>query len=294
MIEIQVGQVLSQIQLEAQLNFVELLLCMYSGDDEITLTQDSEECFNLLKNELDQGLHMSTRTFSKIVLHLKVPLVRSTRTDYFTLQIDVPLVHQIGDHPTAPLLSIARPTFLNKRQFDTLQADIPSGEPDCVQEAIEYLQDVCIPDDMNITGIPIVKETSDEVVRAWFYFPSLSTREKRNDLVLLAPDYGLTGFVLAGKPGVLCIEGTATNIQAYVADIKRNSWGDIPSFQKKITERFRESHIPHRKFADMREITDDIERHGQRGNRGDLAQVEKFLAENELGNAFAIVFMQKT
>lgn len=34
--------------------------------------------------------------------------------------------------------------------------------------------------------------------RVWFWFPSLSTREKRDDMVNWAPEYNLTGFVLAG------------------------------------------------------------------------------------------------
>jgi hypothetical protein len=37
------------------------------------------------------------------------------------------------------------------------------------------------------------------LVRVWFYFPSLNTREKRQNMVDWAPSYSLTGFVLAGK-----------------------------------------------------------------------------------------------
>lgn len=37
-----------------------------------------------------------------------------------------------------------------------------------------------------------------ELQRVWFWFPSLSTREKRKDLVTYASRWGLTGFVLAG------------------------------------------------------------------------------------------------
>lgn len=37
-----------------------------------------------------------------------------------------------------------------------------------------------------------------EEFRVWFWLPSLSTREKRDDMVNWAPEYNLTGFVLAG------------------------------------------------------------------------------------------------
>lgn len=39
----------------------------------------------------------------------------------------------------------------------------------------------------------------EEEYRVWYWFPSLSSREKRDDMVNWAPEYGLTGFVLAGQ-----------------------------------------------------------------------------------------------
>lgn len=289
-----IGQSLTQEQLQAQVDLVDLLLCMYSGEDEISMPEISERCYESLKTDIDQGVSLCTRGNARIILHLKVPITQSVPTDHFIMYINIPLINQSVGDPMGPILSIMRPTFLLKKQFDEVQAALPSGSLECIQEAVDYLQNVIFKDARDPAEDIPADRSLHEIVRAWFYFPSLSTRQKRNDLVLLAPGYDLTGFVLAGKPGVLCTEGTAQNIQAYIADIKRNSWGDIPSFQKKITERFRESQISQRRFSNMREITDDIERHGQRGNRGDLAQVEQFLQENELGTAFSIVFMQKT
>jgi hypothetical protein len=34
------------------------------------------------------------------------------------------------------------------------------------------------------------------------------------NMVNLAPGYALTGFVLAGKPGVLCLEGASPDIDS--------------------------------------------------------------------------------
>lgn len=50
-----------------------------------------------------------------------------------------------------------------------------------------------------------------------------------------APEYNLTGFVLAGKPALLVLEGTVKNINTYMNEIKAKSWADIPSFQKKVS-----------------------------------------------------------
>jgi hypothetical protein len=46
---------------------------------------------------------------------------------------------------------------------------------------------------------------ADSLERVWFWFPSLSSREKRRDLVTYAEDSGLTGFVLAGKFSFACL-----------------------------------------------------------------------------------------
>lgn len=102
-----------------------------------------------------------------------------------------------------------------------------------------------------------VKDIGD-FVRVWFWFPSLSTKSKRDDMVNWASQYGLTGFVLAGellfslvrfffqtlfaepffpkgKPALLCVEGDVREIEAYMGEVKSVSWADVPSFQKKVS-----------------------------------------------------------
>lgn len=74
--------------------------------------------------------------------------------------------------------------------------------------------------------------------RCYLWFPSLSTPAKRKDLVTYASRYDLTGFVLAGKPGLLCLEGTSEGFGKYLNDIKNESWSDIPSYQKKVSGEF--------------------------------------------------------
>lgn len=169
---------------------------------------------------------------------------------------------------------------LSRKAFDVVSAALPIE----LDDAIEYLRSLEIE-----PVIEVEEKQVKKLERVWLYFPSLSSRSKRDDLVKFAADHEITGFVLAGKPGVLCLEGSAYDVQAYLADIKTNSWSDIPPFQKKVTERWRESDIS-RQFQAMEEITEDINRHGQRGNRGDLGQVEAWLNMRNLGYAFHQVF----
>ena len=149
---------------------------------------------------------------------------------------------------------------------------------------------------------PRGQEAAEPPVRAWFYFPSISTRAKRDDLVSYAPAYGLTGFLLAGKPGVLCVEGAPGRVDAYMRFIRTESWGDIPAHHKKVSERYREViALPSsigggpgggRAFPDMCEITDELaaSRRGERGNRNDMKALEAWLVGRGLGDAFSKVF----
>ncbi|SCZ97531.1 BZ3500_MvSof-1268-A1-R1_Chr4-3g07234 [Microbotryum saponariae] len=128
----------------------------------------------------------------------------------------------------------------------------------------------------------------EEIFRVWFLFQSLSTREKREDIVNWAKEYHLTGFVLAGKPALLCLEGESNKIDQYMSEIKSVSWSDIPSFQKKVSERHRIP-ITSRIFSNMSEITSLIEKGGFRNNRIEMGQVKEYLVGKGLGEVFGLV-----
>jgi hypothetical protein len=177
---------------------------------------------------------------------------------------------------------------MSKAEVARLAPSIPQGD---ALEAFEYIQ-AEVSHFLEEKQSQSQSATSEEsskgpLVRVWFYFPSLSTRKKRDDMVKLAPAYTLTGFVLAGKPGVLCLEGSSTDIDAYMSFIKTHSWGDIPSHQKKVSERFRQTEGVQRVFSGMEEITDSLgERGGQRANRGDMQALEAWLGTKGLHEAF--------
>lgn len=299
-------------QLEMQLNSIELLLAMYT-EEEISMPDEDKAMLDRLRTHIDDPT--SSFSGSSISLRLKVPV----EDRVLDLLINYPLAsdpsqNHSQEHAPYPRLTLRQPAYLHKNVFDALTSSLPTATEDSIQEAIEHIQlqlpallASTIPDPMLL---PCAQQQQQApLVRVWFYFQSLSTRAKRQDLVTLAPTYRLTGFVLAGKPGLLCAEGTAADVQSYISDIKRNSWSDIPSFQKKITERFREeadaflspgtgagAEAPagsgiSRRFESMIEITDGIERRGQRGNRGDLGQVEEFLRGLGLGDVFGKVLM---
>lgn len=283
------GDTLSIGHMEAQLSTIELLTGMFPEADELFIPPETSRWTQLLGSGGPPSLSIPSE------LSLSINLSIGDRN--VLLNISVPLRYSgVGtDRAEPPPLRyyLRQPEWLSKAQLLEFSSAMPQGD---VFEAIEWIRDEApqrlvakTKEDNTDSG-----HAKEALVRVWFYFPSLSTREKRDDMVNFAPTYQLTGFVLAGKPGMLCLEGTTANIDAYMKYIKTHSWGDIPSYQKKVSERYREtlgededSTGIQRVFSGMEEITGVLgDRGGARANRGDMKALEIWLKDKGLGDAF--------
>ncbi|KAJ3234224.1 hypothetical protein HDU81_001619 [Chytriomyces hyalinus] len=162
-----------------------------------------------------------------------------------------------------------------------------------LREEQELLKEVQDKDTERSEEATTTAQDAEPLQRCWFLLISLSTPSKRDELVAWAPQYNLSGFVLAGKPGLVCLEGARKDIDAYMSEIKSVSWADVPSHQKKISLVLTET-IGARKFSDMSEITDLFSMHGKRGNRADLGQVREWMESKGVGKLFGMVFMGAT
>ncbi|KAI8894938.1 hypothetical protein BC833DRAFT_508890, partial [Globomyces pollinis-pini] len=182
-------------------------------------------------------------------------------------------------------------SWLDRKQIDDLNHSLPIG-PDSILETVEYLQQTLEPIVTQLLKPSSDTEeylsNNDPLIRQWLYLISLSTKSKRNDIVAWAPEFDLTGFVMAGKPGLLCLEGTLKNIDRYISKIKSISWSDVPSHQKKISIVLQED-IQNRIFSDITEITELFDMHGFRQNRPEMTQVRDWLTKQGLGYAFSTV-----
>jgi hypothetical protein len=143
----------------------------------------------------------------------------------------------------------------------------------------------------------------DLVLRTWHLLPSLSMKDKRKDLVSYAIRYNFTGFVLAGKPGLVVLECPADeslSVDRYWSDIKTNSWSDLPPGHKKVSEKYREEGVKSC-FVDMQEITgiealgsNQVEEGVGRVKRNDLDKVKVWLQEHGCFGQFEIVLGKET
>jgi hypothetical protein len=283
---------LSSDVLESQLSTIDLIMAMFPSPGELEISTYSVKCISDMQQwctEPKKG-SIAIPTDISFALHLSI----DDGSHSVQINVSVPLQSTELDSLEPPPLkySLRQPSWMSKAEVTELTTSMPQDD---IFSALEYIREEAI----RFVKVDLINasnnvEDNGPIIRVWFYFPSLSTRDKRDDLVNHAPGYRLTGFVLAGKPGVLCLEGLSTDIDAYMKFIKTNSWGDIPSYQKKVSERYREEGVPSdpggsikRVFEGMVEITDTLgERGGQRANRGDMKALELWLKEKGLGDAF--------
>jgi hypothetical protein len=297
-------QALPLDKLEHQIGQVDLLLAMYPGEEDIELDSDSRDTLETLRSGLEDGRVPTTKDAPQIYMNLTLPIEEDgdqPEPRILKLDIRIPFfsdeVEADADALPRAHIRIQQPTWLNKSATTQLNTEVSDGTDDLfstlqtIQDsALRVLEDLRTSQASN--DIDAGVEDSKSLVRVWFYFPSISTRSKRDDFIINAPFYKITGFLCAGKPGLLCLEGDSQQIDEYMRFIKTESWGDIPAHHKKVSERYREADIGSRNFKDMQEITDMVgERRGHRGNRGDMKVIEQWLVDRGVGDAFAKVLM---
>lgn len=290
--------------MESQLSTIDLLTAMFPSEGELEIDPSTTECIEKLRSWCeDSSADLPSGTPPNILLavHTQVPggEKKIQVNVSIPLQWNEPGPETETDQPPPLNYTLRQPDWLSKAEVAELSSSMPNDD---ILSALEYIQEegarlletqkssISSTSASNQPSTGNKSSTSGPIVRVWFYFPSLSTRAKRDDMVNYGPDYSLTGFVLAGKPGVLCLEGASKDIDAYMSFIKTHSWGDIPRHQKKVSERYRETEGVERVFAGMEEITDTLgERGGQRANRGDMQALEAWLAARGLHEAFGNV-----
>ncbi|PKS10076.1 hypothetical protein jhhlp_003373 [Lomentospora prolificans] len=290
--------VLPKDLMELQLGQIDLLMAMYEPDKAISLGATSSEVLDAVRDwcEGDEDIAPQlTDTCITMVLDLEVSSGdNEDQPKPLRLTLAVPLVAEAAILEPPPVKTrLHQPTWMSKGDVARLTTELPNED---ILSVIEYIKESA---SQYLAGLRNAGTSNNRpeldapIVRAWFYFPSIITREKRDDLVNCACPYNLTGFLLAGKPGILCLEGRSVAIDDFMKFIKTESWGNIPPQHKKVSERYREE-VPNlkRAFKDMREITDMIgEKRGERANRSDMKALKAWLGERGLGEAFEKVLM---
>ncbi|KXS95440.1 hypothetical protein AC578_4709 [Pseudocercospora eumusae] len=280
-----------------QLDQIELLQAMFPEHDELSIDDDNQKLIHSLRRCCDEGI-IEAATPARLVPEAVSLVLTLTLHEFGTAQkismyIEVPLTRHITAAEAPPLkVRVRQPDWLTKAELAQVVDGMPEDDSlSAIEHVREQARDLLRLRQESSISAANANASSQPIVRVWFYFPSISTREKRDDIVRYGPSYALSGFLLAGKPGILCLEGAAQDIDDYMTFIKTESWGDVPSQHKKVSERYRETQNVVRSFEGMQEITDQLEKRGERSNRGDMKALESWLGQRGLKTAFDKVLM---
>ncbi|NXY91289.1 RWD2A protein, partial [Alcedo cyanopectus] len=167
-------------------------------------------------------------------------------------------------------------------------SSLDSGEM-CIHEAVQWVKDNTLP---YLEG-QLSPETASEVVvketlqRLWIYSHHIYRQELRKKIFDTAKKLKLTGFCLAGKPGVICVEGPQEHCEEFWRVVRYPSWKHISCKHVETAEGSGDHLFP--AFEDLQ-----LQAHGDYGLRNDyhmdLGQFLEFLKQHRSEHVFQILF----
>lgn len=209
------------------------------------------------------------------------------------------LVNLPTNYPKEQPEVYARSSRLDRTQQGLLNKDLSvvvktqeAGEP-CIYTLISWLQDNAESYLEASASIQAVKsnigkkDTTDQTAvvfsRYWIYSHHIYSKLKRRDVANLAKENSLTGFCLAGKPGIVCLEGALEDCDYSWQKIKTMNWHRILI---KFLEKENCNNVENmRKFIDFEEVSfPTTERHN------DMGQLLKYLTNHDCQHAFKELF----
>ncbi|KAG5321267.1 RWD2A protein, partial [Pseudoatta argentina] len=211
------------------------------------------------------------------------------------------LVNLPTNYPKEQPEVYARGSCLDRTQQRLLNKDLSvvvkaqeANEP-CIYTLISWLQDnvetylkasVCNQaikrSDANTSGTE--DRTAVVFSRYWIYSHHIYSKIKRRDVANLAKESSITGFCLAGKPGIICMEGTLEDCDYCWQKIKAMNWHKILI---KLMEKEEDcSNVDNmRKFTEFQEVSfPTTERHN------DMGQFLKYLTDHDCQHVFKELF----
>lgn len=230
---------LSLAALAAHLETIELTESLFPGDGELSLSESTAAALPTLRSWIESGSPQpadAPAPTEELALTIQLALDQHDAATTFVLplQVRLPLVEPkdpalvLPDDAQTPaaVVHATQPPWMSRAAHDQLAATLPkpgdggaASNVDLLLAAIDHIRSITpyllpapSPPPSTVDRArggrkrpsPGDNSGDEPEYRVWFWFPSLSTREKRDDMVNWAPEYGLTGFVLAGAFSNVC------------------------------------------------------------------------------------------
>lgn len=270
--------------LSLQLQEIEMLQAMFPGKKEVTfddpsLLLDIEEYVNTC------GKSPSHLRFLSFNMNLDMIIDENCTEKKLLFKLMISLPSNYPEiYPNISVISneLSRTSLsqLNEKMMSYM-SELDYGEV-LLLNLVTWLQE-------NVSTFYVTKEETvksceekkeEELVSMWLYMHHIYNKEKRKDIIHWAEELELTGFSLPGKPGVVHVEGYASNIDEYFTRLRRLSWQRMSC---KVKEKCKK-----RIFTAFEELSFKV--NGLRENHMDMGQFFLYLKERDLGCMFIELF----
>ncbi|KAI7520248.1 hypothetical protein KC331_g20307, partial [Hortaea werneckii] len=192
----EIHNVLPKDMMAMQLGQIDLLMAMYVPDDAISIEDSSINLVEMIRAWCD-GHKDDPPTFADSGIRILLNLALSDVEDHqgadprsLQLSLTVPLTYQepLGIDPPTIKARLQQPQWMTKAQVSQINTDLPDED---ILTVIEHVKEAALEHAIQATHAPSEAQSLFDpqapIVRAWFYFPSISTRAKRDDLINFAP-----------------------------------------------------------------------------------------------------------
>lgn len=205
------------------------------------------------------------------------------------LTVQLPLLY-----PIQPPEVFARVTQQDRSQQKVLNDDlaeyvssIERGQT-CIYTVVSWLQDNAHKYTSPIEPVttPVLAPPDKTYSRFWIYSHHIYSKTKRKDLLSLACEYRVSGFMLSGKPGIICVEGEKDDCEHWWTDVKAMNWKKIA--MKKV-EDFPIGSEFERKFSNFEEISFHVANRGS-DHHMDMGEFYRYLNDHDCSYVFVDYF----
>lgn len=217
--------VLLRESLRKQLEEYELLKSIYSMPGEFE--SDNPYLVETIQDFL-RGVESSVD--EKLDFRIKVQMTQKIKME---LSIILGQLYPSHDVPSIMIrtdsLSKSQETLVKRAMEKFIETEVDKSEP-YIYQVVSWLQDNI--DIIVITSIEKYPKKKTDAIstkmeRFWIWSHHIYSKIKRQNIMKLCKSDALSGFMWPGKPGVICIEGPADNVQEVVKTIKSWQWQKI-------------------------------------------------------------------
>ena len=168
-----------------------------------------------------------TRVHEKLDFRIKIQLTEKVKME---LSIVLGQLYPSHEMPMFTVrtdtLTKAQETLVKRAIENYIETEVDKSEP-YIYQVVSWMQDHLediVAQKAEEKFIKEVENLPKKMERTWLWSHHIYSKIKRSDILKLSKNYQLSGFMWPGKPGVICLEGSAVSVQEVVKIIKSWQW----------------------------------------------------------------------